>query len=974
MKEKLWKEFVDEGERSLPVLQANTGLSRRTFLELIGYTTAAIALTSCTAPEQKIVPFLKQPPELTPGVANWYASTCGGCSAGCGTLVKVRDGRPIKLEGNPEHPVSRGGLCPVSHSLIFGLYDSERLQQPLIGGSPTTWTKIDETVLQKLTSIKSSGAKVRFLSNTIISPTALDTVNTFLAQFKDAKHIVYEPISTSAVRLAHKRTHGIEGVPDYRFERAKLLVSFGADFLGTWISPTSFIRAYSQARDLKGGRHEMLRHIQFESRLSLTGANADKRVKLTFAEEADAVLHLAKLIAAKAAIGSGTPAEIATHQSTKLSEHTKSALDKVADELVRAKGASIVLCGSNDTDKQHIVNFINQTLGNYGATIDVGLAVLQGQSRDEDMQTLLREMKEGSVSALFMLNTNPSYDYFASAEFASALDKVPLKVAFSPTADETSSLADVVCPTHHFLEAWDDAEAVSGILSLNQPTIAPLFGTRAYQESLMRWSGDSRSYYEALRTRWQTSYFPGQSKFKTFDDFWDRALHDGVYVSPKAESPTPAFNGEGLGEAATRLTALPGSTEGMALALYPKVTLGDGRFGNNPWLHELPDPVSKATWDNYASVSPQTAARLDLTEGQIVRLRKNTAAIEVPVLIQAGQSDDSIAVALGYGRSKAGKVGNNVGANAFPFVEFSNGTFQYQVQGVSIEPTTNRVALSKTQTHDSAEGRPLIKEFSLAEMISGHLHEENEEYKDLWAPHDFPEHKWGMVIDLNACVGCNACVLSCQAENNIPVVGKEEVGRRREMHWMRIDRYYDERPDGTTTRFQPMTCEHCDNASCETVCPVLATVHSSEGLNMQAYNRCVGTRYCANNCPFKVRRFNWFLYAHDDPVANLALNPDVTVRSRGVMEKCTFCVQRIEEGKIRARNEGRPIKDGEIRTACQQSCPANAIEFGDLKDLQSGVAGLNRTRRNYILLEELNLRPGLTYLAKVRNDGENLEG
>lgn len=972
MKDKLWKQYIDEDERGLPVLQPSSGISRRTFLELLGYTTAAIALTSCTAPEQKIIPYLKQPPELTPGVANWYASTCGGCNAGCGTLVKVRDGRPIKLEGNPEHPLSKGGLCPVSHSLIFGLYDAERLQRPAFKGSSVEWKEIDEKIVQQLNAVKASGGKVRFLSNTIISPTSQATINAFLTQFKDAKHVVYEPISTSAIRLAHGRTHGIEVLPFYRFDKTKVVVSFGADFLGTWISPTAFTRGYSEARNVNAGKQEMLRHIQFESGLSLTGANADKRVKIAPAEEGQAIIYLARLVGEKSGAVSGLPAEISLYQPNMLSEPGKTAIEKCAVELVRAKGASLVLCGSNDPDTQHLVNLINQTLGNYGTTITLNTAAPQG--RDEDMQTLLQEMKDGSVAALFVLNANPAYDHFASTEFRSALAKVPLKVSFSATLDETTSLADAICPTHHFLEAWDDAEPVSGTFSLNQPTIAPLFQTRAYQESLMRWSGDSRSYYDALRTRWQADLFPRQTGFKTFDEFWDKSLHDGVYIAPQTDAAAPAFRSDGLTEAVTRSAAPTGPAEGLTLVLYQKITLRDGRFANNPWLHELPDPISKVTWDNYACLSPQTAARLGLTEGQVVRIKKNSAAIELPILIQAGQSDDCVAVALGYGRTKAGKIGSSVGANAFPFVELANGTFRYQIGGVVIEPTTSTVNFAKTQTQDSAEGRPLIKEYSLADFISGHLHEESEKQIDLWKPHDFPEHKWGMVVDLNACIGCNACVLSCQAENNIPVVGKDEVRRRREMHWMRIDRYYDERPEGTTTRFQPMTCQQCDNASCETVCPVLATVHSSEGLNMQVYNRCVGTRYCANNCAFKVRRFNWFLYPHDDQLANLALNPDVTVRTRGVMEKCTFCVQRIEEGKIRARNEGRPIKDGEIQTACQQSCPANAISFGDLKDLESRVSTLRHTKRNYILLEELNLRQGLTFLAKVNNNGGDLEG
>ncbi len=759
MKDKFWKQFIDEDERALPVLQPNNGISRRRFLELLGYTTAAITLTSCVAPEQKIIPYLKQPPELTPGVANWYASTCGGCSAGCGTLVKVRDGRPIKLEGNPEHPLNKGGLCPVAHSLVFGLYDSERLQQPLIGDAPATWAEIDAKVIQQLNAIKESGGKVRFLSNTIISPTSRATIGAFLAQFKDAKHIVYEPISNAAVRLAHQRTHGVEALPAYRFEKAKLIVSFGADFLGTWISPIAFTRNYSEARDLKGEKHEMLRHIQVESRLSLTGANADKRIKVAAAEETDALLLMAKLIAAKAAGGSSIPAEIATFDQNKLSERSRSALEKCADELIRAKGASLVVCGSNDTDKQHVVNVINQTLGNYGSTIFPGAAAAQGESRDEDIQTLLTEMKDGSVAAIFILNANPAYDHFAGTEFTNALSKVPFKVSLSPTDDETASLADLKCPTHHSLEAWDDAEAENGVLSLNQPTIAPLFNTRAYQESLMRWSGDARSFYDVLRSRWQSDLFKLQGRFKSFDEFWDKSLHDGVFIVPAANAAALIFKQDGSKEAFERLAARSEPNEALTLSLYQKVTLRDGRYGNNPWLHEIPDPISKTTWDNYACISSQTAAKHNISEGQVVRIKGNNAAIELPVLIQAGQSDDCVAVALGYGRTKAGKVGNNIGSNAFPFVQLVNGTYHYQIPGITLESTANQVNLAKTQTQESAEGRPLIKEYSLADFISGHLHEESEKLIDLWKPHDFPEHKWGMVIDLNSCVGCNACVI-----------------------------------------------------------------------------------------------------------------------------------------------------------------------------------------------------------------------
>ncbi len=961
MKDKLWKQYIDEDETGLPARPKVNGLSRRTFLELLGYTAAGLTLASCRAPEQKIIPFVSQPPEMTPGVASWYASTCAGCSAGCGVLVKVRDGRPIKIEGNPEHPLNRGGLCPVAHSLVFGLYDSGRLQKPSIGGTPSDWPQVDKQIIARLQTIKQSGGKVRFLSNTITSPTSKAVIDNFLSQFAGSKQVVYEPVSTAAISSAHLRTHSVAAIPAYRFDKARLVVSFGADFLGTWISPAQFARDYAQARDLRDGQKGMLRHIQFESRMSLTGANADRRLKISAGEEAEAVLLLAK------AIGTGGSAAISSFEPTHLSARTRQAVEKYAGELLNAKGASLVLCGTNDTDLQQVVNSINAALGNYGNTLAMDRPSTLGQNNDDEMRALVEEMSAGGVDALFILGANPAYDHFAAADVQNAIKKVPLKVSFNPILDETTAIADFACPGHHFLEAWDDAETVAGTYSLNQPTIAPLFQTRAYQESLMLWSGDSRSYYDALRNRWQTSLFPNQKKFATFDEFWDRSLHDGVYVAETVSPGQPAFKPEGLDDAVGRLKERSASASGISAVLYQKVTLRDGRFGGNPWLHELPDPISKTTWDNYACISPAKAAELGVGEGQVVRIKKNNASVELPVLIQKGQADDTVAMAVGYGRTSAGNAGNEVGRNVFPFVEFVDGTFRYATGGVVLEPTPNRVTLAKTQTEDSTEKRPLIKEFSLAEFSSGHHSEHTEEHRELWKKHEYPEHKWGMVVDLSSCIGCNACVLSCQAENNIPVVGKDEVTRRREMHWIRIDRYYHDSAGETRTNFQPLPCQQCGNASCETVCPVLATVHSSEGLNMQVYNRCVGTRYCNNNCAFKVRRFNWFLYEHNDRLANLALNPDVTVRTRGVMEKCTFCIQRIEEGKIRARNEGRPIKDGEIQTACQQSCPTNAIAFGDEKDLASRVVQMKKLGRNYVLLEELNLDPALSYLAKVRN-------
>ncbi len=971
--EKLWKIFqqqdADRDSVDLVNIEPRAAMSRRTFIELIGFSAAAAALAGCRAPEQKIIPFITQPmAEFTPGVGLFYASTCGGCSASCGALVKVRDGRPIKLEGNDLHPLTGGGLCAVAHAMVFELYDSDRLRQPMRGSQAATWDEVDAEIKKQLDGIKQNGGKVRVLTSTITSPTTLAVIEKFLTQFTDGKHITYDAVSTAAIRKAHLKTHGREAIPSYKFDAAKLIVSFGADFLGTWIAPVEFTRGYSQARNLRDGRHEMSRHIQFESRLTLAGSNADRRVKVSPAEEIESLLLLAKLVAAKT--GQQAPAEIASFNPTNLNPRLQQVVEQTANELVKLKGASLVVSGANDTDAQVVVNFINNALGNYGATVDLNAPSAQKQGDDEAMAELVREMNAGEVKALIISGVNPAYDYFARNEFTSGFAKVPLKISLNPTRDETSANADFICPQSHFLESWNDAEPRRGTFSLSQPTIAPLFQTRAYQESLLRWSGDERNFYNVLREHWKENIF---AKDANFDELWDKSLESGAYTIERTAAAQPAFASSDVGNAATRLKTRAMTLAGkLTVALYEKISMRDGAHANNPWLQELPDPITKITWDNYASVSPALAEKLQLEEGSVVRVSNGATTIELPAHIQTGQHDDVIAIAVGYGRTHAGKAGNNIGANAYPFVSFDNGTFQYLANGASIEKTGAKIEFASTQRHHTLDGRPIIKEFTLAEFISGHAGEGERERQSqsIWKDHAYGEHKWGMVVDLNACTGCSACILSCQAENNVPVVGREEVRRQREMHWIRLDRYFE--GDGETTKvvYQPVMCAQCDNASCESVCPVLATVHSSEGLNMQVYNRCVGTRYCANNCAYKVRRFNWFDYPHDDEIANLALNPDVTVRTRGVMEKCTFCVQRIEEKKILARNEGRAIRDGEIQTACQQSCPAQAITFGDLVDQESRANHLKHDERDYILLPELNLRPAISYLAKVRNTEE----
>ena len=969
---KVWKELLGEDAGGdLVQLTRNKlerGVSRRTFLEVLGYSSAALALSGCRAPQQKIVPYLRQPVEFTPGVASWFASVCGGCSAGCGTLVKVRDGRPIKLEGNADHPLSQGGLCALAHGQIFGLYDPDRLKQPLIGSQTASWEQVDQQVKEKLDGIKKSAGKVRVLTGPTTSPTSREVIQRFLAQFSDGKHITYSAVSTDAIRQAHLRTHGIAAIPQYRFDKAKLVVSFGADFLGTWIAPVQFTRAYTKARDLRDEQREMLRHVQFESHMSLTGSNADSRIKVSPAEEKLALLYLAQLIAATDGdFAAPINNQLSSFEPGSLNQKTRDEIEHLAKDLVKFQGNALVLSGSSDPDVQSIVNFINYAIGSYGNTIDMAAPYGANESSDAEMAELVRQMNAGEIAALIISVVNPAYDYFDSQSFTNGLKKVGLKVSLNSSLDETSALADYVCPQSHFLEAWDDAEPVRSTFGINQPTIAPLFRTRAYQETLMRWSGDTRSFYDVLRQSWRAKLFPQQKTYATFDEFWDQTLQKGFLALDPVVTPVPTFKGDGFTEITARLKSAKATTP--TLVLYQKNSLQDGRFANNPWLQELPDPITKITWDNYACISPGFAEKNRIDEGRILSVSNGTTSIELPAHIQPGQHDEVIAIALGYGRTKAGKAGSDVGVNAFPFVTFAD-TFRYSYAGVTVAKTAQFVNFAQTQIKDSEEDRRLVRELTLAEYIKGEQ-KEREEFPSLWSAHDYPEHKWGIAVDLNACIGCNACVISCQGENNIPVVGKDEVRNRREMHWIRIDRYFEGDRENPKVNFQPVMCQQCDNASCESVCPVLATVHSSEGLNMQVYNRCVGTRYCENNCAFKVRRFNWFNYPHDDAIANLALNPDVTVRTRGVMEKCTFCVQRIEEVKIKARNEARAITDGEIQPACAQSCPAQAIIFGDLTDLKSRVAQLKKSGRNYTILDELNLRPALSYLAKVRNSEES---
>ena len=967
--------------------------SRRGFLQLVGFGIVSASAASCSrGPVQHAIPALEASREFTPGRAYWIASTCGGCDAGCGVLAKCRDGRPIKLEGTPGHPVSSGGLCPAGQGSVLSLYDSLRFDGPLSRGRGSVpWSEADRELEAAIEGIRKTGGRVRLLTGTINSPSTLAAIQRFLASFPDAKHVSYDGLSASGMLEAYRRTHGQRFLPRHRFDRARTIVSFDADFLSTWISPVEFTAGYSKARELDAATPRMSRHFQLEARTSLTGSRADVRARMAPWETGAALSALCDLLERRAGLEPRCAGAAAKGPLADL-------IDRMAAELWNTRGESLVLAGANDPDIQVLVNYANHLVGSYGSTLDTAHPSQQRLGDDDALSELAQELAEDRVELLIVQGVNPSYDLGGKLQ----VERANLLVSCAEAPDETSALASWILPEPHYLESWDDAEPYRGTYVLRQPTVPRLRSGRSLRESLSRLLGDRRSDRNLLREHWRAELYPLQSGASGFDAFFDQALHDGHWIPDGAGQAQVAFTADAVHNLALDLAPIAGT---LGLVPYPKAGMLGGQHAHNPWLHELPDPVTKITWDNYACLSPVTAERLGFSEGQVVRVAVtgDGEAIELPVHVQRGQHDDVVAVAVGYGRTGTDrfatvgpewvqgrptvKPGGVVGVNVAPLARSLDPDRARALVEVSLRSTGAAVELASTQDHHSLtvpehlaikghEVRGMVQSASFAEFQEdpgGVVHQHPTGHGDLWEEDHAGDTTWGLAIDLAKCTGCSACVVGCQAENNVPVVGRDEVLRHREMSWLRIDRYFDGEGDDLRTLHQPMMCQQCDHAPCESVCPVLATVHSAEGLNQQVYNRCVGTRYCANTCPYKVRRFNWFEYAREDQLQNQSLNPDVTVRSRGVMEKCSFCVQRIQEAKAEAKREGRDLRDGDITPACQQSCPAEAIVFGNLQDPDSRVAKLAGTPRAYGVLEELNVRPSVRYLAHVHN-GEETEG
>ena len=969
-------------------------ISRRSFLRAAGFTLAAAAVAGCSRPADRLrTTHLEQPESAGPGERLEYATTCSGCSAGCGVLASVRDGRPVKLEGLPGHPVSQGRLCASGQASILGLYDSKRVRQPLVGLEPASWDQVDAKLTAEFAAVRGA---VRVLTGTDVaaSPTTRGMIAQFVNGFADARHDVYDVLSASAIADAHKATHGVRAIPRIRFSEAEVVVAFEADFLGTWISPVEFAAAYTSKRPRL--------HVQLESGMTLTGSKADRRIVVAPIDHSSVISALAGRIANRAGHRLNVHGAAAPRVSP-------AAIDEIAESLWQARGSALVVCGIGDAALQQIVNLINELLDSYGATLDLAHPSLQRRGDDSSIGRLTREMERGTVEVLVTAGVNPVHELPEGGQWRELLAKVPTLVSVSDRIDETTALARYVCPPPHPLESWGDYEPVSGTLCLRQPTTVSVGDTRSLDASLAVWTGAPLDSQAILRRHWREQVFDTSSDGPSFQAFWDRSLRDGWISRPGSSGATPDFRGSAM-------PAVPGSAESapgtFILIAYPSVALLDGRQAFNPWLLELPDPVTKVTWDSCASISPAAARALGVRDGDLVRITAATRvsqrqqgpgeamSIEVPVVVQAGQHDDVIAVPIGFGQiatSRFARIGPDwidadprdirtalVGANVAPLLSRSRAGESMAATQVEVRAIGGRRELARTQEHDwlnasggkswGTDGSGALIRFVDANSAESPTRPiepgRDPDARGLWPVEREPAGpRWGMVIDLDACTGCSACVVACQVENNTPVVGRDEVRRHREMHWLRIDRYYLERPSGVAVAHQPMTCHQCGHAPCETVCPVLATTRSSDGLNQQIYSRCVGTRYCMNNCPFKVRRFNWFDYAHDDRMDNLVLNPDVTVRTRGVAEKCTFCVQRIQEARLASRFRGEEPADGDIVPACAQTCAASAMTFGDLNDPRSRVREAAGRSRAFSLLDGLNLNAAVRYLAIRRRDG-----
>ena len=1015
------KEFIQE----IPVEEflsdkenlENSSTSRRDFLKFIGFSTAAATLAACEGPVVKSIPYVVQPKEIIPGIANYYATTIGNGYDFANVLIRSREGRPIKVEKNKLAPDSKSANGRV-HASILDLYDNARLAQPTKDNMPISWFGFEYETKSSLEDISSRNKEIVLLTQTFASPSTKRLIQDFKLKYNNVNHITYDSFSESAALDAFETRYGIRGLSNYDFSKSKVIVSVGADFLGDW-QGGGYDCSYAKGRIPDSGK--MSRHIQFESNMTLSGANADLRVPLKLNEQKLVLIEIYKSV-----VGN----KIQLKSDIKLDKKTKNIVDRLINEIKSAGKGSVIISGIKEESYQSLVLEINEKLKSY--SFDPSNIILTRSSDDKKISDLISRMNNGEVGALIMSGVNPVYSLADSKNFSEGLRKVDLSICFSMKNDESAIASKYVAAANHYLESWGDFELVSGEFSLAQPVIRTLFDTKQFQELLLVWTENKTSIHDYIKNYWQSSILGSDS--------WNKALHDGIYYNTSSSSynlRVSEFRHHNKIFTIHNTTPL----NSFELNIYAKTGMGDGKHANNPWLQEFPDPLTRATWDNYLTISEFDAKEIGLflepstffnqssndanggLNGKYAIVKLGKKEIKAPVLIQPGQARGTVGLAIGYGRYEGVKPEMMVGVNAFNFYNDFN-----PVQSVEIIPTDEIHEFALIQLQNTLMGRgDIIKETTLDEFNTKSVEVWNSQAVvslnhietpvsspdvDLWQEFDRSiGHHFNLSIDLNACTGCGACVIACHAENNVPVVGKAEIRKSRDMHWLRIDRYYSsedsfydddmkkdnisglgssltsfgelENPsENPQVAFQPIMCQHCNHAPCETVCPVAATSHGRQGQNHMAYNRCVGTRYCANNCPYKVRRFNWFLYNGNDEfdyhmnndLGRMVINPDVTVRSRGVMEKCSFCIQNTQAVILKAKNEGRPVAAGEFNDtcACASACSSGAMRFGDINEPGSRIAELKKNKRAYHLLDAVGTKPNVVYQVKVRNTKNNV--
>ncbi|MFA6540724.1 MAG: TAT-variant-translocated molybdopterin oxidoreductase, partial [Bacteroidota bacterium] len=931
-----------------------SGISRKQFLALVT-ASAAFAAAGCSDYRDKgeIIPYTKKPEEITLGVANYYASTCTGCEHACGVLIKTREGRPIKVEGNPDHPVNQGKICAKGQGSILNLYDPERLKNPMIleSGilSKSSWKEADTKIIAALTAAVNQGKEIALITHTVTSPTVKKLLNDFTAKYPTAKVYSYEYLHGLTRMSAWQKSTGGNQFPLIRWDKAKIILTLESDILGYEGNMPEQTRMFVSKRDVMKGKN-FNRLYSADATMSSTAMNADYRFRIRPDQQLEFALSLLNELKPSA--------QFAAYSLTAFGKKNgldDAALRQLASDLKEHKGEAIIHAGNGLPESVHIaVNMLNEVLGNSALynkeQSPVNHAAL---AKTDEWNTLIAKMAAGNVGVVIHVDTNPVYHFAGDFGYHDALKKAGTVVTLAEIENETTAVSGFVLPVNHMFESWGDHHTRTGVMSLQQPVISPLYTTRQKEAVLLMWTAGNPEgykesiYHEYMMNRWEKEVYPALKLKVDFRSFWFSSLHDGVITFDETPAPIPNVKTDAMSS-----VAVSPASDGFVIYLHDNYFIGDGRFSNNGWLQEMPHPASKITWDNYASLSPATSKQLNVEEGEMIEISVSNRTLKLPVHLQPGLPEKFVSVMLGYGRTVTGTVGMNVGFNAGTLMSKSGSLSPWLYSGVNVTKTGGSYVLASTQEQHSLDDtflkdihkqRDIIQEGTLVQYLEDPKFIEREHHESTIVPKiKYDGVKWAMAIDLNKCTGCGVCTMSCNVENNIPVVGKVQVDKGREMAWIRIDRYFSGTSEAPSVSNQPMLCQQCDNAPCENVCPVVATSHSPDGLNQMAYNRCVGTKYCANNCPYKVRRFNFLNFRDDfdnayqlqEPL-NLMSNPEVTVRSRGVMEKCTFCIQRIMEARQHATEQNRPLKGSDVVTACQESCPAEAIIFGDMNDKES---------------------------------------